>query len=206
MNNFILNEVEPWYLGLQNQHLGAQARANYKYISYRRAKYRIVVGKNVTPTTDPGDYVVETNAELTLKAGEEIHLQPGVHFKAGSSVHLVPEYDACNDAKSALTNHSDDESNSKTAVDLREKEPIEKIEKGFDLYPNPASQTLTIAAKNKTAFDGFAIIDLQGKKCLEQYLEISESLNIDVSMLKKGIYIVAIQSGKEILHYKLIME
>ncbi|HRP54191.1 MAG TPA: hypothetical protein PLI97_11880 [Fluviicola sp.] len=38
MNNFILNEVEPWYLGLQNQHLGAQARANYKYISYRRAK------------------------------------------------------------------------------------------------------------------------------------------------------------------------
>ncbi len=206
LNNFILNEVEPWYLGLQNQHLGAQARANYKYIAYRRAKYRIVVGKKVTPTTDPGDYVVEANAELTLKAGEEIHLKPGVHFKAGSSVHLVPEYDACNDAKSALTNHSDDENNSKTAVDLREKEPIEKIEKGFDLYPNPASQTLTIAAKNKTAFDGFAIIDLQGKKCLEQYLEISESLNIDVSMLKKGIYIVAIQSGKEILHYKLIME
>ncbi len=95
MNNFILNEVEPWYLGLQNQHLGAQARANYKYISYRRAKYRIVVGKNVTPTTDPGDYVVEANAELTLKAGEEIHLQSGVHFKAGATFHAKMEFPYC---------------------------------------------------------------------------------------------------------------
>ena len=49
---------------------------------------------------DKGDYVVEANANLTLKAGDEILLKPGVHFKAGSNVYIVPEYQVCYDLKS----------------------------------------------------------------------------------------------------------
>src|SRR5690554_4621160 len=52
LKQFVLNEVEPWYLGLQNMRIGSQARSDYRYYSYRRAKHRIVVGDSVTPTTD----------------------------------------------------------------------------------------------------------------------------------------------------------
>ena len=56
----------------------------------------ISVGHLVTPSTDPGDYVVEANGMLTLKVGNEVNLKPGIHFKSGSSVHIIPEYEVCN--------------------------------------------------------------------------------------------------------------
>jgi len=53
---FILNEVEPWYLVLQNDNVGTQARPDYTYKVKRIAKHGIVIGSHVTPTTDPGEY------------------------------------------------------------------------------------------------------------------------------------------------------
>lgn len=95
LNGFIFNEVEPWYLGLQNKVIGATARPNYTYRVYRRAKNSIVVGYHVTPTTDDGDYIVQPNAVVNLRAGESIHLFPGTHFLPGSSTHLKIEYSPC---------------------------------------------------------------------------------------------------------------
>src|SRR5699024_7392323 len=87
INDFILNEIEPWHLFLQNDHLGAQARSDYTYRSLRRG-YTITTGHLVTPKTDPGDYVVEPNANLKLYAGDEIDLKPGTHIKSGATAHL----------------------------------------------------------------------------------------------------------------------
>lgn len=95
INEFIKNEVEPCYLYLQNEHLGAQARSNYTYKSFRRANNVITTGNLVTPSTDPGDYVVEANAKLVLEAGKEIVLKPGTHIKAGANVHLKINYEPC---------------------------------------------------------------------------------------------------------------
>jgi hypothetical protein len=95
LNNFILDEVEPWYLGLQNQRLGSQAKTTYIYKAERRAKHHITVGRLVTPTTDPGDYVVEANADLNLRAGDLIHFKPGTHIKAGAKLHAKIEYWPC---------------------------------------------------------------------------------------------------------------
>lgn len=81
------------------------------------AKHSIVLGNLVTPTTDPGDYIVEANGKLTLKAGDEIVLKSGVHFKAGSTVHIKPEYDECNDQKSGqITDNGTDETGDEKEV------------------------------------------------------------------------------------------
>jgi hypothetical protein len=95
LTGFIFDEVEPWYLGLQNQTLGSQARNDYTYKAERRAKHHIVIGHLVTPTTDPGDYIVQPNADLNLRAGDLIHIKPGTHFMAGSTVHAKIEYWPC---------------------------------------------------------------------------------------------------------------
>ena len=76
---------------LQNMHLGAQARPNYTYKARRRANNMIMTGHSITPSTDPGDYVVEANADLILEAEKVIKLVPGTHFKAGSKVHIMHE-------------------------------------------------------------------------------------------------------------------
>ena len=52
-------------------------------------------GNLVTPKTDPGDYVVEPNADLRLEAGQQIVLKPGVHIKNGAKAHLKIAYQEC---------------------------------------------------------------------------------------------------------------
>jgi hypothetical protein len=208
LNNFILNEVEPWYLGLQNTHVGSQARPDYIYRSYRRAKHRIVVGHLVTPTTDPGDYVVEANGELTLKAGDEIDLQPGVHFKAGSTVHIVPEYEVCsNSAKSGSSGNAGNEKETNAAVpnlaSRTEEEP--EVERGFAVYPNPASGIVKIEAKQGESMDAVLVFSLRGEKCLESNPNTS-STELNIEELKQGVYLVQIHSGDKIFMYKLIID
>lgn len=61
LNNFLLNEIEPWYLGLQNLELGTQVQPTFTYKSLRRAKYLIEVGSNVTASTNPNPYIVKHN-------------------------------------------------------------------------------------------------------------------------------------------------
>jgi hypothetical protein len=95
INDFIKNEVEPWYLGLQNERLGEQARSNYTYKVLRRAKNTITTGNLVTPKTDQGDYVVMPNTDLRLEAGQQIVLKPGTHIMAGAKAHLKINYEPC---------------------------------------------------------------------------------------------------------------
>ena len=91
--------------------IGAQARSDYRYYSFRRAKHRIIVGEDVTPTTDKGAYIVEPNGKLALHAGDAIILKPGVHFKAGSIVHIKPSYARCDNIKLLSEESENNESN-----------------------------------------------------------------------------------------------
>lgn len=84
---FLLNEVEPWYLDLQNQELGKYARDNYVYQAKYMARNLIRTGKEITPKTPFGWYIARPNADLELQSGEVIEFKPGTHFQAGSKVH-----------------------------------------------------------------------------------------------------------------------
>jgi hypothetical protein len=194
VNDFLANEIEPWYLGLQNNRLGSTARANYTYHSYRRAKHQIVVGHLVTPTTDPGDYVVEANADLTLKAGDFIHIKEGVHFKAGSIVHIVPEYDICNDSK-RRSNPNQSTSGSETSLSYEtyndntgQKEERELI----FLFPNPANDILHIKTSNSTQMQELQIYNLMGRKLMEEN-NSHNVISLDITFLEKGSYIIQIR-------------
>lgn len=84
---FLLNEIEPWYLDLQNQDLGKYARADYTYQAKYRARNWIRTGFNLSPKTPFGDYKVLPNADLDLEAGEVIEFKTGTHIQAGAKVH-----------------------------------------------------------------------------------------------------------------------
>ena len=78
----------------------------------------------------------------------------------------------------------------------------EVLKKEITLYPNPANNTLTldfIQQQNTT----LSIYDIQGKQLLHQ--NISEELSqLDISAFAKGIYIIKVQSDKEILQSKFV--
>lgn len=69
---------------------------------------------------------------------------------------------------------------------------------GFKMYPNPAGERVEISSTNNLTLSQFSIVDLSGKILLQQSLENTKQLTIDVSSLQTGLYIVKLQdvSGK----------
>lgn len=184
LNDFIRNEVEPWYLGLQNQTVGAQARPNYIYYSYRRAKHEIIVGNLVTPTTDPGDFVVNPNGKLTLKAGDKIVLKPGTTFKKGSLVYIKPEYEQCNNQKSAeaYSWEDNDENDGYLNNSLDE-------QRTFLVFPNPASTQFRIQLLHEVLPESIELRNFFGE-IIGVFPTESIRNYFDISHLESGIYFV----------------
>src|SRR5690554_444543 len=172
LKQFVLNEVEPWYLGLQNMRIGSQARSDYRYYSYRRAKHKIVVGDSVTPTTDYGAFIVEPNGKLTLKAGDEIWIDK-IHLKQGSIVHIVPGYTECGNTKmmaggTGNTNTTQHNESRLMTKDVDLNKPVEGQD--YIIYPNPAEQTVTIKSNNGSIADEVVFTTYKEIRCCKVLL------------------------------------
>jgi hypothetical protein len=86
-------------------------------------------------------------------------------------------------------------------VSVNEISPNNKL----TIYPNPTSSSLTIEISNipyQNAYLG--ISNTNGQQLITQELTASK-IEIDISHLPKGIYIVRFQSGKEIITQKLVV-
>lgn len=207
LKQFVLNEVEPWYLGLQNMRIGSQARSNYRYYSFRRAKHRILVGESVTPTTAPGEYSVESNGKLSLHAGNEIILKPGVHFKAGAIVHIKAAYNQCSNPM--MTTGSESNKTEQENQLTYAHEPMFANEReevlDFMIYPNPAENTVTVKSNDGVVPENIIFYNLQGNKVLKNNPKQSVT-TIDIENLKPGIYIIEITSEGRMFNKKLVVK
>ncbi len=144
--SFLLNEIEPWYLDLQNQNLGEYARNDYEYKAKYRAKNVIKTGNNLSPKTPFGDYNIQANANLDLEAGVSIEFKPGTHIKQGAKVHAYIWLNYCEPSGINVTNSNNLQhnyfllhENSKLDQDT-----IKDYTSQNSIYPNPNDGTFTI--------------------------------------------------------------
>jgi len=76
----------------------------------------------------------------------------------------------------------------------------------ISIYPNPTTGQLIIKSE-KLQIDKVEIFDVYGKIISSQYLNISTSqLELDVTNLHTGVYIIAIQTDNGIVHKKIVKE
>jgi hypothetical protein len=76
--------------------------------------------------------------------------------------------------------------------------------KAISIYPNPASDKLTISGQDLTENIEISIINVTGKTVLQQKLNTSVSTNIDISGIAAGVYIARIATGNETTTVKFI--
>jgi hypothetical protein len=70
-------------------------------------------------------------------------------------------------------------------------------ERDFEIFPNPASETIKILLKNDQKFDRFSIISTAGSTVLYGKPEFSDkSAQIDISTLKPGSYVLRLEGEK----------
>ncbi|MBK6527134.1 MAG: hypothetical protein IPG07_17245 [Crocinitomicaceae bacterium] len=91
IKNFIIGEIQYYWVFLQNQQVGWNTEPGGTYKAEYEAESTIVIGEFVTPRTDIAPYVVLENATVICHAGEEINLRQGFHAVAGSDFHAFIE-------------------------------------------------------------------------------------------------------------------
>ena len=180
--------------------MGAQARPDYLYMAKRRAKFGIIIGHEVTPITDPGDYIVNTNVDLVLEAGEYIHIYPGTHFKAGSTAHLWINYDDCDGHKTAL-NDSDTPLQEELNEELVQR--ANQRNQTLIVYPNPSASQFTIAALDGKAIENFEIYDLSGTLVFQEQGIDKLKHTIDPPLMK-GVYLFILRTDTDRIQTKIV--
>jgi len=82
----------------------------------------------------------------------------------------------------------------------------ENFTSGIRIYPNPASDKITVSAELKTDNAQLRIYDLTGRLLKEQAIINHQSLSIDCSSFSAGIYFVKMNDGNRVFTQKLIIE
>jgi hypothetical protein len=72
----------------------------------------------------------------------------------------------------------------------------------IEVYPNPTNDVLNIVLGNIPDDLSYSLTDMTGRLILEG----KESVTVDVSGISKGIYMMKIQMGNEIVYKKMIVE
>lgn len=139
-----------------------------------------------------GNYQTVMGQNINLKAGDYILLESNTDIKEGSI--FVAEIEKC-DCPSVLqkkTSYIEDFANlyeNKSTLNLV-------------LYPNPANESITISLDN--AINNLTITSIEGFIMYKKEVR-NNSVDINISNYKKGIYIVTIQTNDgKVLTEKLI--
>ena len=78
-----------------------------------------------------------------------------------------------------------------TGIDLTT--GVEQIKQiALDIYPNPATQSISIQTKDFAPLNSYRIIDVNGKVVFAGSPASSQKLDIDVSQLANGSYYVKV--------------
>lgn len=79
----------------------------------------------------------------------------------------------------------------------------ESVIEGFNMYPNPVKDMLTMEAND--IITKLQIYNLLGQEVMLRSLNTSQ-VQLDVSQLKTGVYIVKVQAGNQVASYNLIKQ
>ncbi|RYD93395.1 MAG: T9SS type A sorting domain-containing protein [Sphingobacteriales bacterium] len=80
---------------------------------------------------------------------------------------------------------------------------LSRVQDAFNIYPNPADNSVFISTKNDTGNLQYAVYDLQGRCALQGSTRSDKA--VDVSQLSEGIYFLKVNNGKVFQAGKLII-
>lgn len=208
--NFIMNEVSPFDLYLQNEYYPMAGLTNEEDVF--EARNNITAGKNVTNKTAQGDFVIDAGADITFRAGDKIILKDGFKAKNGCKFRAYIDPFDCPPANrlSNSTNYNNrntdydqilanqnpkNTSNFKNDILLRNAH--------FLIIPNPANTSIFIQSPYN--IQSVLIKDISGKNIMQQNISNTNSATLDISALANGLYFVQIQTEQGIFTEKLVV-
>lgn len=76
----------------------------------------------------------------------------------------------------------------------------------YTVFPNPATDKITLQCPTDKKMDKIELMDIQGKLIKAQSSGNATEKRIDISMLPNGIYFIKITSGKDVVYKKIVKD
>lgn len=161
--------------------------------------YQVISTINVAPAFN---VTVTNNADVEMRAGTEIILNPGFTVQPGGNyfAEIVP----CEKMRTAAT---DPVFIKPMQVTKGEKLDIQLDENAITFYPNPTKDTTTLHIKDFEKGTNYEIViyNVQGVQQLTSNTQLQKTV-VDLSKLSTGIYFVKISNGITSYSAKLIKQ
>jgi len=205
---FLLDEIDPYIVVLQNYKIGWNTNTAQVYTTWYHGTGQVLIGNLVTPKTNPGDYIIEQNADVRVTSDNLIHLFPGFHAQAGCEFHAYIVQENCisghaPESYDVTEGTNDDTENLNQYPDLDEQQKNEEIT--FSIIPNPNPGNFNLVVPGIIE-DGttISLYDLSGKIIFSGQLTTNRT-NFSLQ-LEKGLYLVVLTSNEKRTTEKLIIQ
>lgn len=201
IKNFMVEEAEPAFIFLQNDHIGAEGNGFNLYRVDYKADDAIYMGNHVTQKTDFKDITFENHAVVSTMAGEAIHIKDGFHAKPGTEWHAFIDVEFC--TKSLGTDNTTVFGSGTTAYD--ETTAWAETSPKLLIVPNPTNGEIQFLIPNALDHEAFSyyLSDLRGNKVWEGTGSQGERIPL---ALKAGLYIVSLKTNTTWYTEKLIIQ
>ncbi|MCX7728865.1 MAG: T9SS type A sorting domain-containing protein [Bacteroidia bacterium] len=210
--NFIMNEISPFDLYLQNEVYPNPNFSNEEDVF--EARNTITAGKNVTSKTSVGDFVVNPGADITFRAGDKIVLKDGFKAKEGSHFRAYIDPFPCvpsnrlSQSEENANNETKEKNFSNNVVMMNQNETNYYVNNGrkqyFLLLPNPANTSVFI--QSAINIQSIILQDISGKILLQKAFKGETSVTLDISNIPNGLYFVQIHTEQGVVTEKLVVQ
>ena len=163
------------------------------------------------PKINTAEFTIEPGVTVNMLAGEEIHLADGFHAKAGSNFQASINPNMCTDGGRVAggnTGHNitlHEPLNISINENLMDNEDvsIEEPEQQWLVFPNPAQQELNVLGSIDENVQ-LILLDMSGRT-IWQHNFAGTFYTADISALEQGIYILQINTSKQIQTEKIFV-
>ena len=144
--------------------------------------------------------MIDNGDNVTFVASETIIFSDGFRAKAGSSVHayIVNDEYCVEQAESFLANQNGDHETDNISQSVLD---------GFEIsiYPNPTDGVFYIDFLNQTNPNAeIRVFDLRGQLIQKVNSLAKDRIEMDLSRLTKGTYLVVIQNSEKVIKRKIV--
>ena len=182
----------PAYDTIQNETI-----ANGETQCFNASNTITVAGQNTTVD-------VNSDGEATFIAGNKIVFNPGFHSHLGSycDAHITLTSDYCSQQQSIpSTNHDTGVASNGKSSNIYDKPDTVLNTK---VYPNPTTGSFTVDFLGKETTADIIVLNFQGNEARNVKCENQNAVDIDISHLTGGMYVVVIKTSDKVITKKVV--
>jgi hypothetical protein len=227
-------EVAPEILFLTNHSVGASAKLSAQYMGGYKAEYeareRIIIGSqqingesiynlygNLNHLSPTGVFKVENDAYAIFRT-PEIELHDGVEMDFGANAEFIPEAYNCDNLlfinvnpdvhQRAIHNKEGVAFTFKVTTDLvqvyNNPNPVGKTT-GFQLYPNPSSDLITIVNHSESENSAYKILSVSGQELLTGTIRNNRDETLSIGYLPNGVYFLMVNNNGVLFTERIVL-